>query len=111
MASREAVMLYRAILRQARRLRFTDRDYFRRTVRQEFQKNRQPEEIEFQIEVYVTLTLIIDQDQWICYFYSTESKAFSIYRTWRNFMKVQDNDNHNELECRAILAGLHKQDL
>ena len=52
--SREVLQLYRAILRRGRELRYTDRDYFRREVRQEFRRWRgtnDPGEIRFQIAV------------------------------------------------------------
>ena len=55
MAARsEALQLYRAILTRGKALRYTDGDYFRRQVRQEFKKwaeSTDSTEIEFQIEV------------------------------------------------------------
>ncbi|XP_075284790.1 mitochondrial ribosome and complex I assembly factor AltMIEF1 [Opisthocomus hoazin] len=39
--SREAVLtLYRALLRQGRQLRYTDRDFYLASVRREFRRNR-----------------------------------------------------------------------
>ncbi|XP_070612197.1 mitochondrial ribosome and complex I assembly factor AltMIEF1 [Erythrolamprus reginae] len=39
--SREAVLnLYRALLRQGRGLRYTDRDFYLSTIRKEFRKNQ-----------------------------------------------------------------------
>lgn len=39
--SRAAVLsLYRALLRQGRELRYTDRDFFLATIRREFRKNQ-----------------------------------------------------------------------
>ncbi|XP_059582371.1 mitochondrial ribosome and complex I assembly factor AltMIEF1 isoform X1 [Alligator mississippiensis] len=45
--SRQAVLsLYRTLLRQGRRLRFTDRDFYLATIRREFRKNKQLEQLE-----------------------------------------------------------------
>ena len=52
---REVLSLYRSILRQGRlQLKLTDQNYFKRLVREEFERNRHQEdsaEIQFQIEV------------------------------------------------------------
>ncbi|XP_064419240.1 mitochondrial ribosome and complex I assembly factor AltMIEF1-like [Latimeria chalumnae] len=52
--SRTAVLnLYRALLREGRRLRYTDRDYYYNYVKREFRKNQglsQPEDREKQLE-------------------------------------------------------------
>ena len=52
---REVLSLYRSILRQGRlQLKLTDQNYFRRLIREEFERNRHQEdsaEIQFQIEV------------------------------------------------------------
>ncbi|NWX44647.1 MIDUO protein, partial [Steatornis caripensis] len=52
--SREAVLtLYRALLRQGRGLRYTDRDFYLAFIRSEFRKNRglqQPKDKERQLE-------------------------------------------------------------
>ena len=50
----EALRLYRAILRETRSLKYTDRDFLRREIRREFDKwknERNRAEIDFQIEV------------------------------------------------------------
>lgn len=60
---REVLQLYRAILRQGRTLRYTDGDYFRRKVRQEFRRwkgTKDPAEIQFQIEVGLQTSLCIE---------------------------------------------------
>lgn len=60
---REVLQLYRAILRQGRTLRYTDGDYFRRKVRQEFRRwkgTKNPAEIQFQIEVGLQTSLCIE---------------------------------------------------
>ncbi|XP_075792783.1 mitochondrial ribosome and complex I assembly factor AltMIEF1 [Pelodiscus sinensis] len=45
--SREAVLnLYRALLRQGRGLRYTDRDFYFASIRREFRKNLQLERLE-----------------------------------------------------------------
>ncbi|XP_044311377.1 MIEF1 upstream open reading frame protein-like isoform X2 [Varanus komodoensis] len=45
--TREAVLnLYRTLLRQGRGLRYTDRDFYFRTIRQEFRKNLHLENLE-----------------------------------------------------------------
>ncbi|KAM9173098.1 mitochondrial ribosome and complex I assembly factor AltMIEF1 isoform 1-T2 [Pangshura tecta] len=45
--SREAVLnLYRALLRQGRGLRYTDRDFYLASIRREFRKNKQLERLE-----------------------------------------------------------------
>ncbi|CAM5084005.1 unnamed protein product, partial [Eretmochelys imbricata] len=45
--SREAVLnLYRALLRQGRGLRYTDRDFYLASIRREFRKNQQLERLE-----------------------------------------------------------------
>ncbi|XP_062989620.1 mitochondrial ribosome and complex I assembly factor AltMIEF1 [Elgaria multicarinata webbii] len=45
--TRVAVLnLYRTLLRQGRGLRYTDRDFYFNTIRQEFRKNQQLEKIE-----------------------------------------------------------------
>ena len=49
-----ALRLYREILRKSRQLKLTDKEYFRRTVRKDFERYRHLEdkkEIEFQIKV------------------------------------------------------------
>ncbi|XP_061495173.1 mitochondrial ribosome and complex I assembly factor AltMIEF1 [Rhineura floridana] len=44
--TREAVLnLYRALLRQGRNLRYTDRDYYFASIRREFRKNQQLEQL------------------------------------------------------------------
>ena len=52
---REVLSLYRSILRQGRlQLKLTDQNYFKRLIREEFERNRHQEdsaEIQFQIEV------------------------------------------------------------
>ncbi|XP_023602390.1 MIEF1 upstream open reading frame protein [Myotis lucifugus] len=52
--SREAVLsLYRALLRQGRELRYTDRDFYLASIRREFRKNQKledPEARERQLE-------------------------------------------------------------
>lgn len=54
----EVLSLYRAILRLGRQqLKLTDKDYFRKLVRDEFKKNREercPDELKFQVEVSKT---------------------------------------------------------
>ena len=53
-SAREVLQLYRAILRRGQALRYTDRDYFRRTVSEEFKRwkdERDPKEVEFHIRV------------------------------------------------------------
>ena len=53
-AKREILGLYRVILRRGRRLVYTDKDYFRKSVRREFQRwknETEPEKIQFHIEV------------------------------------------------------------
>jgi len=60
---REVLQLYRAILRQGRTLRYTDGDYFRRKVKQEFRRwkgTKDPAEIQFQIEVGLPTSLCIE---------------------------------------------------
>ena len=61
MAGRSEVLhLYRAILTRGKALRYTDGDYFRRQVRQEFKKwaeSTDSAEIEVQIEVMALLLL------------------------------------------------------
>ena len=51
----EVLSLYRSILRQGRlQLKLTDQNYFRRLVREEFERNRHEQntaEIQFQIQV------------------------------------------------------------
>ena len=52
--AREVLRLYRAILRRGQALRHTDRNYFRRTVSEEFKRWKgamDPAEIRFQLEV------------------------------------------------------------
>ncbi|XP_060633069.1 mitochondrial ribosome and complex I assembly factor AltMIEF1 [Anolis sagrei] len=45
--SREAVLaLYRALLRQGRGLRYTDRQFYFNSIRQEFRKNQNLEHLE-----------------------------------------------------------------
>ncbi|NXP45094.1 MIDUO protein, partial [Heliornis fulica] len=45
--SREAVLtLYRALLRQGRGLRYTDRDFYLASIRREFRKNRGLQQLE-----------------------------------------------------------------
>ncbi|XP_052645624.1 MIEF1 upstream open reading frame protein-like [Harpia harpyja] len=45
--SREAVLtLYRALLRQGRGLRYTDRDFYLTFIRREFRKNRGLQQLE-----------------------------------------------------------------
>lgn len=51
---REVLRLYRTILRRGKALRYTDRDYFRGTVSEEFKRwkgETDPAEIQFQVEV------------------------------------------------------------
>ena len=50
----QALRLYREILRKSRQLKFTNKEYFRKTVRKDFEKFRDLEnakEIEFQTKV------------------------------------------------------------
>lgn len=50
---REVLRLYRTILRRGKALRYTDRDYFRGTVSEEFKRwkgETDPAEIQFQVE-------------------------------------------------------------
>jgi len=52
-SQREALSLYRSLLRAGRLLRYTDRDLFLRTVRTEFRKHKdevQPEKRELLLE-------------------------------------------------------------
>ncbi|XP_042121014.1 mitochondrial ribosome and complex I assembly factor AltMIEF1 [Peromyscus maniculatus bairdii] len=45
--SREVVLsLYRALLRQGRELRYTDRDFYFASIRREFRKNQKLEDLE-----------------------------------------------------------------
>lgn len=45
--SREAVLrLYRALLRRGRELRYTDRDFYFASIRREFRKNQNLEDLE-----------------------------------------------------------------
>lgn len=61
MAMPEALRLYRAILRRARQLKYTDKGYFRSLMRKEFEKGRKIDDTKFQIQVHVdTLTRFID---------------------------------------------------
>ena len=49
-----ALRLYREILRKSRQLQLTNKDYFRRTVRKDFEKYKYLEnkqEIDFQLKV------------------------------------------------------------
>lgn len=58
--SKEALRLYRAILRRGNSLTYTDRDFFRRTVRKEFQRwsrEKNPEEINHHLEVTIATLL------------------------------------------------------
>ena len=51
-----ALRLYREILRKSKQLKLTDKEYFRRTVRKDFEKHRyleNKEEIDFQIKVEI----------------------------------------------------------
>ena len=51
---REALRLYRAILRRGNSLTYTDKDFFKRTVRKEFRRwsrEKNPEEIKQQLKV------------------------------------------------------------
>ena len=54
MSNFHALRLYREILRKGKQLRLTNKEYFRRTVRKDFEKHKHLEdkkEIEFQIKV------------------------------------------------------------
>lgn len=52
MAIREGLRLYRAILRRAEQLQYTDKEYFRRMVRREFERSRHNrDDTEFQLQV------------------------------------------------------------
>lgn len=53
----EALRLYRAILRRGRQLKYTDGDYFKRSVRREFEKKVNPDQISFRIEVLIMQTI------------------------------------------------------
>lgn len=51
---REVVRLYRAILRRAESLQYTDREFFKRLIKQEFRRKSletKPEEISRHLEV------------------------------------------------------------
>ena len=51
----QALRLYREILRNSRQLKLTNKEYFRRTVRNDFEKFRDlkdAKEIEFQMKVF-----------------------------------------------------------
>ena len=55
-----ALRLYREILRKGKQLRLTDKEYFRRTVRKDFEKHKYLEdkkEIEFQIKVGIEVEI------------------------------------------------------
>ena len=55
-AGKEALRLYRAILRRGNSLTYTDRDFFRRMVKSEFRRwsrESNPEEINQQLEVTI----------------------------------------------------------
>ena len=52
MAIREGLRLYRAILRRAEQLQYTDKEYFRRMVRREFERSRHNrDDTELQLQV------------------------------------------------------------
>lgn len=52
--SRQAVQLYRKLIRYSHELKFTDQEYFRQRIRKEFRRNKNLEsaaDIEFNIKV------------------------------------------------------------
>lgn len=54
--SRQALQLYRQLIRYSRELKFTDQGYFRQRIRKEFRQNKNLEsaaDIEFNIKVSV----------------------------------------------------------
>ena len=55
MGTREVLSLYRSILQRGRvQLKLTDQNYFRRLIREEFERNRHQQdaaEVQFQIQV------------------------------------------------------------
>ncbi len=62
----EILGLYRVLLRRGRKLVHTDKDFFQRTVREEFERwrgERDPAVIQFQIEVCKRLTLSTHRTQ------------------------------------------------
>lgn len=60
--SRQAIQLYRKLMRYSKELKFTDQEYFRQRIRQEFRQNKSLEsaaDIEFNIKVrFQTLNFI-----------------------------------------------------
>ena len=50
--SRKVLLLYRQILKQGKSLQYTDYDFFRRTVRREFEKQRDEMEVKIIKEQY-----------------------------------------------------------
>lgn len=53
-SAREVLQLYRNLLRYSRELKFTDKNYFKKRVRQEFEQNKELDsatDIEFNIKV------------------------------------------------------------
>ena len=57
-----ALRLYREILRKSRQLQLTNKDYFRRTVRKDFEKYRYlegKENIDFQIKVWFVSRIVL----------------------------------------------------
>ena len=58
----EVLRIYRTILRQCRSLRYTDKEFFRREIRKEFDKwkhEKDSEEIEFQVKVLCVCVCIV----------------------------------------------------
>lgn len=82
--SREILRLYRAILRRGEGLKYTDRDFFRKTVRLEFRRGSRDVDSEADVASAANIEVVVVGMEYgnflvlqILYFLSTESQTLS----------------------------------
>ena len=81
--SAEVLRLYRRILRHSNNLIYTNKEFYKREVRREFEKGRNDKDIAFQIEVQDIVTLLCKYN---CIFIFIEIASFFKEQFWWNYM-------------------------
>lgn len=97
-SGREAIRLYRAILRRADSLQYTDKDFLKRLVRQEFKRwsrETKPADISRHLEVsdneLDAFSLLVT----LIFFYPSESAVFPEFRLGRDAMSYRETINNS----------------
>ena len=101
----QALRLYREILRKSRQLKFTNKEYFRKTVRKDFEKSRDledPKEIKFQTKVYSRWS---HPNVSAYYFYAfSESRTLYQHRPRRNKVDLRVIRQQGVLQTHEIFT-------